>query len=166
MLTDFNQMPAESRIWIYQSSRILSEEEADKISLETTEFLENWSSHGNELKASFQLKMNLFLIIAVDELSAAASGCSIDSSVQVVKKLEHELDLSLTDRTKIVVKNDQNIDFVAFNKVSEAVSSKKIKPNSIIFDNSITHLSQFEKNWKTTAENSWLAKYFQSAQMY
>jgi hypothetical protein len=44
--------------------------------------------HGTSLESSYQLKYNRFIILAVNQDVQAATGCSIDSSVEFIQSLE------------------------------------------------------------------------------
>ena len=85
MYTNFNTLPQNSRIWIYQADREFTRVEVDLLQENAIAFIEEWTRHGAALKGSFALKYNRFLILAVDESFANASGCSIDASVRFVK---------------------------------------------------------------------------------
>ena len=86
---NFNKMPADARVWVYQSSRMLSPEEVDLVASASESFLNQWQAHGNDLRASFKVAYDRFLILTVDESAGQASGCSIDASVHLIKALEH-----------------------------------------------------------------------------
>src|SRR5438309_11752962 len=101
-----SQMPAHSRIWIYQSNRQLNDTEMDLISSKAISFLEAWTAHDARLKGSFEIRYRRFLILMNDEKAAGVSGCSIDKSVHFIQSLEKELHLSLLDRMLFAVKNN------------------------------------------------------------
>ena len=65
MILPFNEMPLGSRIWIYQSDKKILDQDLIKIKTKLTEFLKNWTAHGDDLKSSFEIKYNRFLIIAI-----------------------------------------------------------------------------------------------------
>ena len=87
MYVSFETLPEESRIWIYQSNRKFSETEIAEIEKDLVEFLTNWSAHGSSLEASYQIKYNRFIIIAINQDVHPATGCSIDASVSFIQKL-------------------------------------------------------------------------------
>lgn len=80
MYIPFENLPDESKIWIYQSNRKFSDEEMAEIETDLKAFVENWAAHGTSLEASYQLKYNRFIILAVNQEVQNATGCSIDSS--------------------------------------------------------------------------------------
>ena len=82
MYVPFDTLPDESKIWIYQSNRKLSDNEMNEIEADLKAFLENWAAHGKPLEASYQLRYNRFIIIAVNQETQPATGCSIDASAR------------------------------------------------------------------------------------
>ena len=50
MLVNFNTLPEESRVWIYQASRSFSETELEEIQSKLNIFIENWTAHGSDLQ--------------------------------------------------------------------------------------------------------------------
>ena len=64
------------------------------------------------------LYKNRFLILAVDESQASASGCSIDSSVKFVKAMESELGTDFFNRMNLVILN-------AKEELESVISKKK-----------------------------------------
>ena len=71
----------------------LRAKEVEFISEKAEAFINQWTRHGDDLKGSFTIKYNQFLVLAVDESFNNVSGCSIDSSVRFVQ--------GLTSRIKI-----------------------------------------------------------------
>ena len=67
MYIDFNQLPENSRLWIYGSSRIIHEEDKVKIHKIIFPFLQNWQHHGKTLSCSYTILNNHFLIVGLDE---------------------------------------------------------------------------------------------------
>ena len=63
MIVDFNTLPNDSRLWIYQSNREFTPIELEEIEVLTKSFLKNWQAHNKELEVSYQVKYNRFLIL-------------------------------------------------------------------------------------------------------
>src|SRR5690606_27168947 len=89
------------RVWIYQSNRFLQQDEIRKIEQILQEFVTQWTAHGNQLAGSFEIRYDLFIVLMVDEEQAMVTGCSIDKSVHLLKKIEQALGISLFDRLQI-----------------------------------------------------------------
>ena len=67
MLVDFNTLPEESRVWIYQANRSFSDEEISEIEDRLNIFIENWTAHGSDLQSGFTIKYKRFIIIALNQ---------------------------------------------------------------------------------------------------
>ena len=155
-VNDFT-LPLHSRVWIYQSSRFLAPPEVENVLQTTQEFLAEWNSHGNQLSAEIQLLHNLFLVIAVDEAAAMASGCSIDKSVRMVKQLENKLNVSLTGRTTLAYLDEsKNIQLKNLADFKKQMENGNISPQTVIFNNLLSTLADFKSNWTIPASQSWL----------
>ncbi len=59
MYTSFNLLPSNSKIWVYQADRQLSNSEIKLIKKETELFLNNWTSHNNEIESSYEIRYNI-----------------------------------------------------------------------------------------------------------
>ena len=81
MFTAYKNLPNNSRVWIYQSDREFNNKEVELIKEESEDFINQWTRHGDDLKGSFTIKYNHFLVLAVDESYNNISGCSIDLSL-------------------------------------------------------------------------------------
>ena len=122
MYVPFDTLPEESKIWIYQSNRKFSDEEIQDIEKDLTAFLENWTSHGQHLEASFVTKYNRFIIIAVNQEVQPATGCSIDASVQFIQNLEQKYGVDLLDKMNVTFKMGEHVAFkplIEFKKLSK-----------------------------------------------
>jgi hypothetical protein len=160
MLINFDQLPENSRIWIYPSLKKLEQQEIEKISAILREFISGWKSHGREITGSFKFILEQFVIIGMDENSFQASGCSIDSSVHIIKEIENRLNLTLTDRSKQFLFSEQNLIFAELGRLKQKVLEGEIKKDTMVVDNTITEKRELEKNWIVPAEKSWMKKYF------
>ena len=92
MLVPFESLPDEARIWIYQANRTFTDEEVTRLKSQLDEFLTQWTVHGSNLKAGYEIRYKRFLVIGLDQSLNAASGCSIDASVHFIQTLEKEYD--------------------------------------------------------------------------
>lgn len=148
------------RIWIYQADRILSAEESRQISTALLDFAEQWKVHGKPLSASAELRDNLFIILKVDEDVAAASGCSIDSSVRFLKGVEEQYGIQLFDRMQFAYKSSNGIEVVDRSGFEELLAGGKIDDSTIVFDNTITYEHQLENAWEIPFKESWHKRLF------
>ena len=160
MKTDFTDILPNSKIWIYQADRFFTNEEADYTQKKLDNFIENWQSHGQPVKATGKLLHNLFIVLAADEDYNAPGGCSIDSSVHFLKTLEQELRINLFNRSLLALFANEQISLVSLQKVKEAINTGLITKETLFFDNLVQNLSSFQNNWLVPFGDAWTARYF------
>lgn len=163
MLTNFEQMADNARIWIYQADRPLDKEERQEAMLQTQQFLAQWAAHGSDLRASATIKYDHFLIICIDESFQMASGCSIDSSVHFVQSLGQQLGINFFERTNLAFLAEENIEIVKLKDLKGQVASGAIGPDSLFFENTIQSKGQLQTQWLVKAGETWLKRYFKAA---
>jgi hypothetical protein len=162
MLVNFESLANDARVWVYQSNREFSESELSKISSKIEGFIANWQRHGEDLKASYLIKYNQFIIIAVDESYNPVSGCSIDASVNLMKQFEKEFSTDLTNKLNISFKDQNNINIVSMADFQKYAKLQKITSNTVVFNNMVTTKADFENNWEVSAANSWHKRFLVS----
>jgi hypothetical protein len=140
MLPNFDNLfldfSLESKVWLYLSDRKFDETESDFIQHSLNQFTKNdWKTHGKSLHASGQLLFNQLIVMIVDEDVNSASGCSIDSSVHMIKKLGSELKADFFNRLFILVLNDEKIHRVHISELKSYEKWKMVNPLiSSLFD--------------------------------
>ena len=120
MFAPFETLDDSARIWIYQADRKFTETEKNTISEALTAFTHSWVAHGNPLKTSFAILHDQFIVLAADENFNEASGCSIDSSVRVIRQLDQQFSLGLFDRTNIGFLKGEQVDMIPLNELPQA----------------------------------------------
>jgi len=155
MFTEYKNLPNNSRVWIYQSDREFTANEIEFISEKAIDFINQWTRHGDDLKGSFTIKYNQFLVLAVDESFNNVSGCSIDSSVRFIKELENELKLDLMDKMNVTFKDNENINLVKLFDFQKFAKEQKVTAETIVFNNMVATKEDFESNWEIPAKDSW-----------
>ena len=98
MYIPFQQLPDQSRVWVYQANRPLVSAEIEQISSFLVNEMNAWAAHGAPLNASFEIRFNQVVIVAVNEDVNQASGCSIDASTHWFKSLGEMLHIDFFDR--------------------------------------------------------------------
>jgi len=159
MLVEFKSLPKTSRVWIYQANRSFSPEEITEIKDKLNVFIENWTAHGSDLKASYEFKYNRFIIIALDQNVHAASGCSIDASVHFIQQLEKDYNVVLLDKMNVSFKQG---DFVAYKPLIEfkkMAKNKSVSKNTIVFNNLVNNVDEYLQFWEVPAKDSWHSRF-------
>ena len=162
MLASFEKLSPQSRIWIYQSNRALSNTEQRTILENAESFIQQWAAHGQSLLASATVLHDHFLIIATDENFNMASGCSIDSSFRFVQESGSHLNIDFFQRTNLAFLVNGKVELIRMNALKPAIEDGRISEETSFFNNNIHTKSELETQWIVNAGESWLKRYFQS----
>ncbi|MDX1544903.1 MAG: ABC transporter ATPase [Christiangramia sp.] len=155
MLVPFESLPDSSRVWIYQANRSFTEEEVQEISEKLDAFIEKWTAHGANLKASYEIKYNRFITIALDQQLNAASGCSIDASVNFIQQLEKDYGVDLLDKMNVSYKQGEFIAYKSLSDFRKMAKEKAVSPKTIVFNNLVNNKAEYQSDWEVPASESW-----------
>ncbi|TKC61245.1 ABC transporter ATPase [Pedobacter hiemivivus] len=150
----------QSKVWIYQSNRAFTNDEVSAIQQKLDDFTSQWKAHGHQLKATAQIRHQFFIVFIVDEASAGVTGCSIDASVRIIKDIEQTYKVDLFDRFNIAYKIDGKVIVTNKEDFETLVNIKTVGPKTIVFNNLVQNLEEFETKWETPFEQSWHSKVF------
>lgn len=145
----------QSRVWIYQSDRELYDDEVKQLHEILNKFAAEWTAHNHQLKAKAEIRYNRFLILIVDESQAGASGCSIDKSVNFIKRLEQEFGINLLDRFNLAFREGEKVLSAPRDEFEDLLRSGKINSNTIVYNNLVQNLEQLESKWEVPFKDSW-----------
>ena len=145
----------QSRVWIYQSDRELYDDEVKQLHEILNKFASEWTAHNHQLKAKAEIRYNRFLILIVDENQAGASGCSIDKSVNFIKKVEQEFGINLLDRFNLAYRVGEKVLSAPRHEFEELLRLGKINSNTIVYNNLVQNLEQLETKWEVPFKDSW-----------
>lgn len=152
-------MPAHARLWIYKAPRDLSSAEQKLVRERGHAFTMSWAAHGAPLDACVDVLHGRFVIIAVDEEQAMASGCSIDKSVGFVKNLEHDLNLMLTDRMIAVFEHEGHVRSCRLQELGELYKQGVVTNDTIVFDDLVATVGDLRERFRVPLQASWLARF-------
>ena len=159
MLLKFKDLPDDSRIWIYQCNRSFSEQELEEISNGLNAFLTQWTAHGSDLKAGFEIRYNRFIIIGLDQSAASASGCSIDASVHYIQSLEKVFKVDLMDKMNVSYKQSEYIAYKNLKDFKKMAKQNAVSKNTVVFNNLVATKKEYMQNWEVPASESWHARF-------
>jgi len=149
-----------SRVWVYQSDRELSDTEVKQIQEQLNSFAYSWTAHNNQLKAKAEIRYNRFLILIVDESQAGASGCSIDKSVHFMQHLEQEFNLSLFDRFNLAYREGERVLSAPRHAFEELIKQNSINKQTVVFNNMVQNLAELQTQWEVPFKDSWHIRLF------
>ena len=156
MYLPIEQMPDHSRVWVYQANRPFSASETQAIVNYLTPALTQWAAHGAGLNASFEIRFQQVIVIAVDETVNAASGCSIDASTRWFKEMGAELGIDFFDRSTAVVDGDE----VTLIPLTALKNNPRLTPSKNVIPLQTESLGAYRSGWLQRADTTWLKRYF------
>ena len=160
MYIPFENLSEESKVWIYQSNRKFSDEEVSEIDTVLKLFIDNWSAHGTSLEASFDIRYNRFIILAVNQDVQVATGCSIDASVQFIQNLEQKYQVDLLDKMNVTFKQGEFITHKTLLEFKKLAKDKSVSENTIVFNNLVNSIEEMNESWEVAAVDSWHGRFF------
>ena len=153
MYIPYDQISPDARVWIYQSNRAFSSIEKKDIENQLTNLCNNWNTHGTLLYCSFQIH-DWFICLFVDENKEIASGCSIDSSVAVIKRIADQYNLDFFDRMNIAFLDGEITKIVPLSEFKKQLTDK-----TLVYNNLVSTKREYENKWTVPLSESWLSKF-------
>ena len=154
MLVDFNTLEDTARVWIYPANRVLTSEELSKITTDLSEYLSTWASHGKSVRCAFQIRYDRFIVIAADE-NQHIGGCTLDELAHFIQDLERKHHLLLLDKMNVSYRHEDEIYYVPLVDFKKLAQQKKVDNQTIVFNNLVTNLYEYQHAWETPMEHSW-----------
>ena len=87
------------------------------------------------------------------------SGCSIDSSVRVLKSLEQDLGIQLFDRNRVAFKSGDAVKLIPLQHLKQKFQEGILNEGILTFNNVVTTKSALDHEWLVPAGNTWLKRY-------
>lgn len=154
-----DSMPAHARVWVYKAARDLSYAEQKLVHERGSAFTSTWAAHGAALDACVDVLYDRFVVVAVDEAQAEASGCSIDKSVGFIKQLEHDLNLMLTDRMVVVYEQGAEVTSCRLQELPELLKEGAITADTIVFDDLVSTVGEINERFRLPLRDSWMQRF-------
>ena len=148
----------DSRVWIYQSSRLFTLNEALVIEDLVNDFTDKWLSHGVPVKGVGYLFFGQFIILMADEKATGVSGCSTDSSVRLIKDIEQRFGVNMFDRTTLAFVVKDKVQLLPLSQLQYAFDNRFIDSHTLYFNNLVQSKAELENNWLVPVKDSWLSK--------
>lgn len=149
---------SDSKVWVYQASRVFSLQEALTIEEMLNEFTAQWKSHGVPVKGAAYLFFGQFIILLADETATGVSGCSTDSSVRLIKNIELQFGVTMFDRTTLAFIVKDKVQLLPLAQLQYATNNGFINSDTLYFNNLVQTKKELETKWIIPIKDSWLAK--------
>ena len=153
-----NNFHPDSRVWVYQGSRVFSLNEALEIEEMLKEFTGQWKSHGTPVKGEAHLLFGQFVVLIADETATGISGCSTDSSVRLIKDIEQRFKVNMFDRTTLAFVVKDKVELLPLSHLQHAFDNGFIDGDTLYFNNLVQTKEELEGKWIIRIKESWLSK--------
>ncbi len=151
----YTELPDTSRVWVYTASRQLSEAEQADIQRQLNHFVKEWTAHRQALEAVGEIRNGRFLILAVDESQAGASGCSIDASVRFLQDLGNSHQVDFFDRLTFFADNGEGFLPYAQTEFTAAYQRGELTDESPVVDPLVNTKAQLDAAFVKPLKDSW-----------
>lgn len=153
----FETLPDSSRVWVFGSDKPLDEAATTALLKGVDEHLADWKAHGAPLTVAREWRDGRFLVVAVDQSTEGASGCSIDGLFRVLQELERTIGANLVGGGRVFYRDPNGVQCVSRTQVAQVAASGGITKDSVVFDPAITDLGTFRSCFERRAKESWVA---------
>jgi hypothetical protein len=146
-----------ARVWIFQSSRLFTMQEAFEIDTILKDLCSTWKSHGQAVKGYANLFFGQFIVIMADETAATVGGCSTDSFFRIIKQIEALCKVNLFDRQMLAFLIKDKIQLLPLAQFGYAITNNHIEPSTLYFNNTVGTKKDLLDNWMIPISESWLS---------
>jgi hypothetical protein len=161
-LTTIEQLPDTARLWCFASDRALDAAETERLLAAVRDFLAGWAAHGQPLRTACDWRRDRFLLVAVDEEAAGASGCSIDALTRRLGEVEEALGVHLRDAAPVWYVEpgtDGRVRSVSRQSFRALAEEGRVDGATTVFDLTADRLADVrEGRWERPAAKSWHAR--------
>jgi len=147
----------QSRVWVYQSSRVFFIDEALAIEERLQQFLAQWKSHGAPVKGYANIFYGQFIVFMADESQTTVGGCSTDSSVAVIKAIEETYKVQMFNRQNLAFFIDEKVQLLPMHQLKYGFDNGFITAETLYFNNLVQTKAELIDKWMIPVKNSWLA---------
>lgn len=162
MVASVADLPATSRVWVYNLDRFLTDSETQSIDHDLQRFLADWTAHNDSLKAASNIRFHRHIVILVDENVASASGCSIDSSVRFIKKLGQHYSFDAFDRLNYTYLDGDEPKIISHYDLQEAYDAHLIADDTIFVNPLVKSKSEYQDAFIVPLKDSFLNRFVEN----
>ena len=90
-----------------------------------------------------------------NEVAEAPSGCSIDSSVGMIKQIQAELNIDLFDRLTTAYIKDGKIALCKLFQFEDKLKSGELNAGTLVFNNLVDSKEKLLSSWLIPVKESW-----------
>ncbi|MBO6515228.1 MAG: hypothetical protein JJ975_01585 [Bacteroidia bacterium] len=163
-MNNWDSLGDDAKVWFYGSQRTLTPHEQTEIKNYLDQFCSTWAAHGAQLNCGFNILHDRFIVLAVDEASASATGCSIDKSVHAFQEIDSNYQLDLFNRLRSYQLVDNAIQPHDSTSIKSGLKTGKITARSSMINPLVSNLGQVRRQLVQPLSDTWLSKYLNSVE--
>lgn len=148
----------QSKVWVYQSSRLFGMSEVFEMETMFETFINAWKSHGAPVKGYANLFYGQFVVLMADETATTVGGCSTDSSVRLIKDIEQLFKVDMFNRQNLAFYINEKIQLLPLTHLNHALENGFITADTLYFNNLVLTKDALINEWLIPAGQTWLNK--------
>jgi hypothetical protein len=151
-------MPDDARVWAFGAAAPVDEIDAAKLLAVVDGYLLQWKAHGQPLTCARDWRDERFLIVAVDQRTEGASGCSIDGLFHALQGHEESLGTSVVAGGLVFFRDALGLVHALRRDEFERLASiGEVSATTHVFDLTVTTAGDYRKRFEPNAGDSWHA---------
>ena len=151
---DFND---NSHVWVYQSNRPFTLQEAIAIEVLLHKFTKEWKSNGTAVKGYANVFFGHFIILIADESATGIRGFNADDSIRLIKNIEQDYKVELFDRLMLAFIIQERIQLLPLAELNLSIEKDLVTPDTLYFNNTILTKRELLNKWIIPVKESWLS---------
>jgi len=118
-----------------------------------------WRSHGQVVVGSLEVVNDHLIALGADIKDMRICGGAIDASTRLVKELERDLGLQLTDRMVVVYEKDSVLHTCRVPELEGLVKEGRLTGDTMVYDDLVATKGDMDARFRTPMRNTWMARY-------
>jgi len=152
MLTNYQNLSDDAKVFLYPSSRKFYPNELKGLEEKIKNFVSNWT----DFPTTYKIEYNRFLLFFIED-NIEMSTEMMDELAIFILQLEKDYEITLLDKVNMCFKQGEYVQYQEMKRFRELVKKKSISKKNIVFNNFINTKFDFENNWETPLSESWLS---------
>lgn len=158
-LVPLDSLPGDARTWVFGATPAFTPERAARFLAELDDHLARWQAHGAPLTVARDLREARFLVVAVDQRTANASGCSIDGLYRALQRAQGEAGVELVAGGRTFWRDAAGVVQGGTRDEFRAAGARgEVTPSSAVFDTTVGTLAAYREAFERPASASWHAQ--------
>ena len=159
MIVDYDELPENSKVWIYPSSRKFYDTEIEGLHQKVSSFLEKWKEGAASFQASYKLLYNRFIVFFASNGNELLLPSDIDTLVLFIFQLQEEYSVELLDKMNVCFKQGVYVQYKDLKDFKKLIKNRAVTGKTVVFDNLVTTKEEFENYWEVPITESWYQRF-------